>query len=176
MAAMILRRRHADATVAARPDADVPDRRPGVFSGSTPMEAILMRIRFPAFIPAAALALSAFAPTLPAATFSVGPGATCTHNSLQAALDSAANNSGADVVRVVRTATWTSIQVSTDTGQDVEIVGGWEACTSAAPSGMTTLDGAGGQARSVIALRGNANFTLRNLEITGGDQAGDDDG
>jgi hypothetical protein len=119
MAAMILRRRHADAAVAARPDADVPDRRPGVFSGSTPMEAILMRIRFPAFIPAATLALSAFAPTLPAATFSVGPGATCTHNSLQAALDSAANNSGADVVRVVRTATWTGIQVSTDTGQDV---------------------------------------------------------
>jgi hypothetical protein len=41
---------------------------------------------------------------------------------------------------------------------------------------MTTLSGAGGQARSVIALRGNGNFTLRNLEITGGDQAGDDDG
>src|SRR5690606_37711575 len=140
------------------------------------MEAILMRTRFPAFIPVVALALSTVAPTLPAATFSVGPGATCTHNTLQAALDSAASNSGADVVRVVRTATWTGIQVSTDTGQDVEIVGGWEACTSAAPSGMTTLDGTGGQARSVIALRGNGNFTLRNLEITGGDQAGDDDG
>jgi hypothetical protein len=111
-----------------------------------------------------------------AATFSVGPGATCTHNTLQAALDSAANNSGADVVRIVRTATWNAIQVSTTTNQDVEIVGGYEACTAAAPSGKTTLNGAGGQARSVIALRGNANFTLRNLEITGGDQAGDDDG
>lgn len=135
-----------------------------------------MRFRIPSFQLAAALVLTSLAPMAAAATFSVGPGTDCTHTSLQAALDSAANNSGADVVRIVRTATWSAIQISTDTGQDVEIVGGWETCTSAAPSGMTTLDGTGGQARSVIALRGNGNFTLRNLEITGGDQAGDDDG
>ncbi|HEY6543541.1 MAG TPA: hypothetical protein VIZ64_01450 [Dokdonella sp.] len=128
-----------------------------------------------AIVLACAMLLS-FSVAASAATFSVGPGASCTHATLQGALDSAAANSGADVVRVVRTATWTGIQVSTDTGQDVEIVGGWEACTSAAPSGMTTLSGAGGQARSVLALRGNGDFTLRNLEITGGDQAGDDDG
>lgn len=133
-----------------------------------------MRFRTAAF--QLALVLPSLASIASAATFSVGPGATCTHNTLQAALDSAASNSGADVVRIVRTASWTGIQVSTNTDQDVEIVGGWEACTSAAPSGTTTLSGAGGQARSVLALRGNGNFTLRNLEITGGDQAGDDDG
>lgn len=135
-----------------------------------------MRFRIPSFQLAAALAVTSLAPIATAATFSVGPGTDCTHTGLQAALDSAANNSGADVVRVVRTADWSAIQVSTDTDQDVEIIGGWETCTSSAPSGTTTLDGTGGQARSVIALRGNANFTLRNLEITGGDQAGDDDG
>lgn len=135
-----------------------------------------MRFRIPSFQLAAALVLTSLAPMAAAATFSVGPGTDCTHTSLQAALDAAANNSGADVVRIVRTANWSSIQISTDTDQDVEISGGWETCTSSAPSGTTTLDGTGGQARSVIALRGNGNFTLRNLEITGGDQAGDDDG
>ncbi|MBN8482185.1 MAG: hypothetical protein J0L88_11415 [Xanthomonadales bacterium] len=128
-------------------------------------------------IPALTL-VAALATALPvsAATFTVGPGGDCTHPNLQAALDSAAANSGADEVRIVRTATWTGIQVSTDTNQDVAIVGGWAACSSQQPTGKTTLDGTGGQARSVVALRGNGNFTLRNLEITGGDQAGDDDG
>lgn len=135
-----------------------------------------MRFRFHALRVVAPLALLFLAPMAAAATFSVGPGTDCTHTNLQAALDSAANNSGADVVRIVRTAKWSGIQISTDTGQDVEIVGGWETCTSSAPSGTTTLDGTGGQARSVLALRGDGNFTLRNLEITGGDQAGDDDG
>jgi hypothetical protein len=135
-----------------------------------------MRFRIPVFPRAAALTLLSLTPPATAATFSVGPGTDCTHTSLQAALDSAANNSGADVVRIVRTADWTGIQVSTNTNQDVEIVGGWTVCSSQVPTGMTTLDGTGGQARSVIALRGNGNFTLRNLEITGGDQAGDDDG
>lgn len=135
-----------------------------------------MRSQFHALRALAPLALLFLAPMAAAATFSVGPGADCTHTSLQAALDSAANNSGADVVRIVRTASWSGVQISTHTGQDVEISGGWDTCTSAASSGMTTLDGAGGQARSVLALRGDGNFTLRNLEITGGDQAGDDDG
>ncbi len=111
-----------------------------------------------------------------AAVFSVGPGGNCTHTNLQAALDTAANSPGADTVRIVRTATWNAIQVSTQTDQDVEIVGGWQACDSPAPSGKTILSGAGGQARSVIALRGNGVFRLRHLVIRDGDQAGDDDG
>lgn len=135
-----------------------------------------MRFRFLALRAATPLALLFLAPLAAAATFSVGPGADCTHANLQAALDSAANNTGADVVRVVRTASWSGIQVSTDTDQDVEIRGGWDTCSSATPNGMTVLDGSGGQARSVLALRGDGNFTLRDLEITGGDQAGDDDG
>ncbi|MBN8482184.1 MAG: hypothetical protein J0L88_11410 [Xanthomonadales bacterium] len=132
-----------------------------------------MRSTIPALTLVAALSLAL---PVSAATFTVGPGGDCTHPTLQAALDSAAANSGADEVRIVRTATWTGIQVSTDTNQDVTIVGGWTACSSQQPTGKTTLDGTGGQARSVVALRGNGNFTLRNLEITGGDQAGDDDG
>jgi hypothetical protein len=171
----------------------VPDRRVAVFlsmnpHGEAPMQfpasdacaktrpRNLARVRASRFEGFCVAALLCAGMPAAAATFSVGPGATCTHNTLQAALDSAANNSGADVVRIVRTATWNAIQVSTQTDQDVEIVGGWTACTSQTPTGRTILSGVGGQARSVIALRGNANFTLRNLEITGGDQAGDDDG
>ena len=135
-----------------------------------------MRSAIPALPLFAALAMAFFTSRATAATFTVGPGADCTHPNLQAALDSAANNSGADEVRIVRTATWTGIQISTDTNQDVAIVGGWAACSSQQPTGKTTLSGAGGQARSVIALRGNGNFTLRNLVIRDGDQAGDDDG
>ncbi len=135
-----------------------------------------MRSAIPALPLFAALAMAFFTSRATAATFTVGPGADCTHPNLQAALDSAANNSGADEVRIVRTATWAGIQISTDTNQDVAIVGGWAACSSQQPTGKTTLSGAGGQARSVIALRGNGNFTLRNLVIRDGDQAGDDDG
>ncbi len=120
------------------------------------------------------VALLAVAPAS-AAVYSVGPGATCTHNNLQAALDAAANNPGPDTVKIVRW-DWTGIQASTQTDQDVDILGGFLACTSPEPDGRTTLNGAGGQARPVITLRGNGIFTLRNLEITGGDQAGDDDG
>lgn len=136
-----------------------------------------MRFPIPAF-PAAvsALALLSLASAAPAATYTVGPAAACTHATLQAALDAAANTPGPDVVRIVRSTTWTGIQVSTQTDQDVEIVGGWLACTSAAPDGKTTLSGAGGQSRSVIALRGNGRFVLRNLVLRDGDQAGDDDG
>lgn len=132
--------------------------------------------RMPAFIQLGLAALLSASVPAAAATFTVGPGGSCTHTSLQAALDSAANNSGADEVRIVRTAPWTAIQVSTNTNQDVEIVGGWASCTSQQPTGTTVLDGTGGQARSVLSLRGDGDFTLRNLEITGGDQAGDDDG
>lgn len=124
------------------------------------------------------LLLTFLLPAVPAgaAVFSVGPDANCTHSTVQAGLDAAANSPGPDVVRIVREATWTAIQVSTQTDQDVEIIGGYLACDSAAPSGKTTLSGAGGNARSVIALRGNGIFKLRNFVIRDGDQAGDDDG
>ncbi|MBB5208182.1 hypothetical protein [Chiayiivirga flava] len=123
-----------------------------------------------------ALLLLAVAAPAGALTYSVGPGATCTHATLQAAVDAAAANPGPDTVRIVRNATWTAQQISTDTDQDLEIVGGVVACTIVEPDGKTTLSGAGGEARSVIALRGNGVFRLRNLVIRDGDQAGDDDG
>ena len=53
-----------------------------------------MRFGLSAFTLATAMCVM---PAATAATFSVGPNASCTHNTLQAALDSAANNSGADV-------------------------------------------------------------------------------
>src|SRR5690349_2697443 len=101
-------------SAARRRDADVPDRRAGVFCASTPVRGAPMHMPTPAFRLMVATALLCSAPALSAATFSVGPASDCTHASLQGALGSAANNSGADVVRIVRTATWTGIQVSTD--------------------------------------------------------------
>lgn len=124
------------------------------------------------------LALLSFVIAMPAfaMTYSVGPGATCTHDTLQEAMDAAALNPGPDSIRIVRNATWTAQQVSTDTDHDLEIIGGVIACTIAEPDGKTTLSGEGGDARPVITLRGSGVFRLRHLVIRDGDQAGDDDG
>jgi len=71
-----------------------------------------MRFPIPAFPTAvSALALLSLASAAPAATYTVGPAAACTHATLQAALDAAANTPGPDVVRIVRSTTWTGIQV-----------------------------------------------------------------
>lgn len=113
---------------------------------------------------------------LHAAVFTVGPSTGCTHATLQAALDAADLRPGPDTVRIINAVEWTAQQASTDTDQDLEIVGGYFACDSAQPVGKTTLSGEGGEARSVIALRGNGRFQLRNLVLQDGDQAGDDDG
>jgi hypothetical protein len=115
-----------------------------------------------------------------AATYVVGTpvgSGQCTHATAQAAVNAAATNPGADTIRVTRSATWTAQQISINSDQDLDLLGGFANCTTAASDGTrTVLDGTGGDPRPVFAIRGNGIVHLRNLTITGGDQDGDDNG
>ncbi len=125
----------------------------------------------------AILALGLVAGTADAAVFTVGNGTACTHGTVQAAVDAAHATPGADTIRISRTVSWTAQQISIQTDQDLELIGGFPSCGTAAPdSTRTILSGAGGQARPVLTVRGNGITRLRNLTIRDGDQAGDDIG
>jgi predicted outer membrane repeat protein len=115
-----------------------------------------------------------------AATYIVGtpvaPGQ-CTHATVQAAVAAAAANPGMDTIHLTRSQSWTAQEIATNSDQDLDIIGGYAACVSAAPDGTPTiLDGTGGNPRPVFAIRGDGIVRLRNLTITGGDQDGDDNG
>jgi hypothetical protein len=126
----------------------------------------------------AASSLLAFPGRADAAILTVGaPSSGCNHTSVQAAVNAAQGAPGADTIRISRSATWTAQQININTDSDIELIGGYETCGSTTPSGpQTELSGAGGDARSVITIRGNGIFRLRNLSIIDGDQAGDDNG
>lgn len=115
-----------------------------------------------------------------AAILTVGaPDSGCNHTTIQAAVAAAAaaGSPGPDTIRIARSSTWTAQQISTQTDQDLDLIGGYPDCAAAEPSGeKTTLSGAGGDARPVLTLRGNGVFRLRGLILRDGDQAGDDDG
>lgn len=101
----------------------------------------------------------------------------CTHATVQAAVAAAAAHPGADTIRITRTQSWTAQQISVNSDQDLDILGGFANCTAAASDGArTVLDGTGGDPRPVFAIRGNGIVRLRDLTITGGDQDGDDNG
>lgn len=121
-------------------------------------------------IAAALLAVLATGPAV-AAVLTVGaPGTGCNHTNIQAAIEVANDNPGADTIRIARNATWTAQQLVVDTHHEISLVGGYATCTSASPSGpATVLSGAGGDARPVITVRGNGFVFLRNLTIQDGD-------
>jgi predicted outer membrane repeat protein len=115
-----------------------------------------------------------------AATYVVGTpvgSGQCTHATVQAAVNAAAASPGADTIRVTRSVSWTAQQISINSDQDLDLLGGFANCTASAADGTATvLDGNGGDPRPVFAIRGNGIVHLRNLTITGGDQDGDDNG
>jgi len=115
-----------------------------------------------------------------AAVFIVGSagGAGCTHNTIASALLAAEQSPGPDTVRLSRMLTYTQQQISFATGQELEIAGGFETCSSAQAGGTTTLDGAGGNTTAVMnaTLGSGAILTLRDLTIRNGDADGDGGG
>ncbi len=115
---------------------------------------------------------------LHAATYIVGTGSGCTHATVQAAIDAAQANAGPDTVRVTRTQAWNAQELVINTTQELNVVGGFDACDSAAPSGMTTLSGAGGNPRQVfrITLPTGGLVRLQHLMIRDADPASDADG
>lgn len=122
-------------------------------------------------------ALAASAGRADAAVYTVGLQSDCSHANVQAAVNAAQSNPGPDTIRVWSSVTWTGQQISIDSDQDLELIGGFANCSAATPNGTRSeLNGAGGDARPVLTIRGNGVFRLRHLKIAGGDQDGDDNG
>lgn len=130
------------------------------------------------------LATAASTAPAAAAVFSVGPPGTaggCTHSDVQAAIDAAAANPGPDEIRLVRnTAPGYTQQALLIDGQDLTVNGGVADCASVVPIGRTWLNGEGGAAAPVIAIRGNPGtqlqVRLQGLALRGGDSEGPDPG
>ena len=127
------------------------------------------------FLLAAGVPLAAAALPAHATIYSVGSDAGCTHTTIQAAINAAAANPGSDTLRLA-TGTFVQQALAIDS-QALSIVGGFETCTSSAPSGITELNGAGGSATSVVTITGSTGaVSLSRLKISGGDETGSGDG
>jgi hypothetical protein len=107
-----------------------------------------------------------------AANYLVGNGGACQFTTVQAAVNAAKANPGADTVRVsLGSYTAQAIVINADS---VTLEGGYESCSSATPTSRTVLDGSGGSADTVVAITGTGNnVTLRHLLIRGGDEVSD---
>src|SRR5690606_9221712 len=77
-----------------------------------------------------------------------------------------------------RNLTWTAQELVIDTAQELDLIGGYDTCATATPNGTTTLDGAGGNARSVLRIIASSGawIRLRRLVIRGGDIASGGEG
>lgn len=110
-----------------------------------------------------------------ALTYLVGGDGGCDYDNLQAAINGVASNPGPDSIRVANSATYTQ-QALTIGSQDLIIEGGYATCGAATPTGITTIDGAGGAPAPVVRISGSGVRDLRNLTIRGGDSTGSDYG
>lgn len=125
-----------------------------------------------------ALAAVASTPAL-AATYAVGVGSSCTHTSIQAALDAAAANPAGPHLIKLTTGTWTPANgltlVSPQT--NITIEGGYFSCGAATPTAgqRSAIDATGGNDGSVLVVRQLLNpglpypvIRLSRLTLTGG--------
>jgi predicted outer membrane repeat protein len=126
-----------------------------------------------------ARALSAFALFVAlqvhAYIFTVGNTPDCAHSTLEGALQLAKISAGEDQIRLTNTVEYRGIAAKID-NLDIEIIGGYEACSSATPTSDTILDGYGGVKRSVLEIRNGGVVRLSRLQILNGDEADDSDG
>ncbi len=111
----------------------------------------------------------------PAAVFTVGSNGSCSHSTIQAAIDAAAAAPGTDTILIARNQTWSAQQLVI-TGQSVTLSGGPAQCAMVPDGSRTQISGAGGAALPVmrITTSGDSVVTLKFLQIVGGDVAGDD--
>lgn len=108
-----------------------------------------------------------------AAVFTVGNTVDCTHTTIQAAFTSASANATPDTIRLSNQLTYTA-QAITVGGGDVTLEGGYAACSSATPTGSTTVSGLGGAADSVFKISDDGVRYFKRLLITRGDALGID--
>jgi hypothetical protein len=109
--------------------------------------------------------------TLPAqaATFLVGSGPGCQFGGIQAAVNAAAANPGADTVRIANGGTYFAEAVTIG-AQDLTIDGAFAACADNAPSGANaSISGLGGAAAPVFSITGAGIRRFQNLAIVRGD-------
>jgi hypothetical protein len=103
-----------------------------------------------------------------AVVLSVGNDVTCTHASLQLAID-AASGAGPHQIKL-KTDTYTAQAINL-AGKDITLTGGFATCGAPTPTGVSTLSGLGGVAASVIGITGAGNdVILENLSIIRGDE------
>jgi predicted outer membrane repeat protein len=107
--------------------------------------------------------------------FTVGNTPDCAHSTLDGALQLAALSAGEDQIRLTNTVEYRGIAAKIN-NLDIEIIGGYESCSSPTPTGDTILDGFGGTKRSVIEIRNGGVVRLSRLQITNGDETDDSDG
>lgn len=114
------------------------------------------------------MALACIAAPVQAAIFTVGGDVACTTSSLQAAIDTARDAPGPDLIRVSSNQTYTA-QALRIGQQDLILEGGYANCAAAAPTGSTVISGLGGSAASVFTITGSGVRDLRRLGIIRGD-------
>ena len=120
-----------------------------------------------------ALALAALATgSVRANTFTVGTTGGCSHANLQTAVNTAQANPGPDTIRV-NSEIFTAQEVSINTAQELNIIGGYANCSAGdpTPNSRATLDGTGGNPRSVMRILISTGGLVRliNLNIRKGD-------
>ena len=104
--------------------------------------------------------------------YTVGGDADCSFPDIQSAINNAIDADGNSVL-VARSGTYSN-QHLVITGQNINILGGLDNCSSSDYSGQTTINGTSGH--SVIEIEGNSNVYLANLFITGGNLDADHSG
>lgn len=111
----------------------------------------------------------------PAAIFTVGSGGACTHGTIQSAINTAEADGFADTIRLTRSLTYEPEAVVINTGENLNVVGGFATCEQAATDNIkTVVSGAGGAAEPVFRIfTGTGSIVkLRHLTITLGDEDG----
>src|SRR5688500_17235752 len=102
-----------------------------------------------------------------AATYRVGFGTGCTHDSIQDAIDDAAvDPEVADIIRIARNQASDDLRLDIH-DQHLALEGGYADCTAAGSGGLrTTLEGDG--EHSVVRIHGHGDVVLGGLVLTGG--------
>lgn len=110
-----------------------------------------------------------FAHSSYSANFLVGAGPACQFSSIQAAVNAAAANPGADTVRIANAGTYFAEAVTIG-AQDLTIDGDYAACADTTPSGTdASISGQGGAAAPVFRVTGAGIRRFSNLAIVRGD-------
>ncbi|HET7843793.1 MAG TPA: hypothetical protein VFL14_06560 [Xanthomonadales bacterium] len=126
-----------------------------------------MRLRSLVFLLPGLLA----APATPAAVFTVGSDAACTHGNLLSAISAASTNgAGLDEIRLATNLAYNSI-VAPIASHSVTIRGGYSSCSDTTASGRTVLRGTTAGASGTIATSGTAaayELNVENLELREG--------